>query len=151
MPTMTRRNFRAALRRAPKPGREDGRAHGPKFPGLSEAERAAGQTYATHLPSMFVVGHVDYVRTVSLRPVGPEQTELTAEWLFAPEALASDGFDLDNIVSFGVQVLEEDAGRLRDQPARAAFGAPRGRRADAGGIRHPPVPRWVRGQHEGGY
>ena len=58
---------------------------------------------------MFVVGHVDYVRTVSLRPVGPEQTELTAEWLFAPDALASDAFDLDNIVSFGVQVLEEDA------------------------------------------
>ena len=89
---------------------EDGRAHGPKFPGLSDAERAVGQTYAMHLPSMFAVGHVDYVRTVTLRPVGPEQTELTAEWLFAPDALASEGFDLDNIVSFGVRVLEEDAG-----------------------------------------
>ena len=101
--------FSGGLRDGAETWSADGRAHGPKFPGLTEAERAAGQTYATHLPSMFVVGHVDYVRTVSLRPLGPEQTELTAEWLFAPEALASDSFDLDNIVSFGMQVLEEDA------------------------------------------
>ena len=63
----------------------------------------------THLPSMFVVGHVDYVRTVRLRPLGPEETELTAEWLFSPEALASDALDLDNIVAFGEEVLGEDA------------------------------------------
>ena len=58
---------------------------------------------------MFVVGHVDYVRTVRLRPLGPEQTEFTAEWLFLPEALAEGGTDLNNIVSFGTRVLEEDA------------------------------------------
>jgi Rieske 2Fe-2S family protein len=58
---------------------------------------------------MFVVGHVDYVRAVSLRPLGPEQTELTAEWLFAPDAMASPGFNLDNVVDFGKEVLEEDA------------------------------------------
>ena len=57
---------------------------------------------------MFIVGHVDYVRTVRLVPLGPEQTELTAEWLFPPEALAP-GADIDNIVAFGTQVLEEDA------------------------------------------
>ena len=49
--------------------------HGPVFQGLTEAERAAGQTYAAHLPSMFIVGHVDYVRTVRLVPLGPEQTK----------------------------------------------------------------------------
>ncbi|TIO72008.1 MAG: aromatic ring-hydroxylating dioxygenase subunit alpha, partial [Mesorhizobium sp.] len=54
-----------------------------------------------------VVGHVDYVRTVRLAPLGPEQTELTAEWLFAPDAVAQT--DIDNIVAFGAQVLEEDA------------------------------------------
>ena len=56
---------------------------------------------------MFIVGHVDYVRSVRLVPLGPEQTELVAEWLFAPEALAAT--DIDNIVAFGTQVLEEDA------------------------------------------
>lgn len=101
--------FSGGLKAGAETWSQDGRAHGPKFPGLSAAEQAAGQTYATHLPSMFVVGHVDYVRTVSLRPVGPEETELTAEWLFAPEALASEYLDIENIVSFGKQVLEEDA------------------------------------------
>ncbi|WP_292092690.1 SRPBCC family protein [Mesorhizobium sp.] len=38
-----------------------------------------------------------------------EQTELTAEWLFSPEALADPTADIDNIVAFGRQVLEEDA------------------------------------------
>ena len=101
--------FAGTLRAGAETWSRDGRAHGPTFPGLTEAEQAAGQVYATHLPSMFIVGHVDYVRIVSLRPIGPQETELTAEWLFAPEALASDGFDLDNIVSFGTEVLEEDA------------------------------------------
>jgi Rieske 2Fe-2S family protein len=101
--------FSGGLRKGAETWSEDGRARGPKFPGLTAAEQAAGQVYASHLPSMFVVGHVDYVRSVSLRPLGADQTELTAEWLFAPEALASDAFDLDNIVSFGTEVLEEDA------------------------------------------
>ena len=42
-------------------------------------------------------------------PLGPEQTELTAEWLFLPEALAEASKDIDNIVAFGRTVLEEDA------------------------------------------
>ncbi|WP_287198843.1 hypothetical protein [Mesorhizobium sp.] len=48
----------------------------------------------------FIVGHVDYVRTVPLVPLGSEQTELTAEWLFSPEALADPTADIDNIVAF---------------------------------------------------
>jgi Rieske 2Fe-2S family protein len=97
------------LRQGAETWSRDGRAHGPTFAGLTEAERKAGQTYATHLPSMFVVGHIDYVRWVRLKPLSPETTELVAEWLFSPEALASRGFDLDNIVSFGARVLDEDA------------------------------------------
>lgn len=101
--------FSGGLRAGAETWSRDGRAHGPVFSGLTPAERAAGQTYATSLPSMFIVGHVDYVRTVRLVPLGPEQTELTAEWLFSPEALAAPQADIDNIVAFGRQVLEEDA------------------------------------------
>lgn len=100
--------FSGGLRDGAETWSRDGRAHGPAFAGLTAAERTAGQTYATSLPSMFIVGHVDYVRVVRLAPLGPEQTELTAEWLFSPEALATT--NIDNIVSFGTQVLEEDAG-----------------------------------------
>lgn len=99
--------FSGRLRAGAETWSRDGHVHGPVFSGLTPAERAAGQTYATSLPSMFIVGHVDYMRTVRLTPLGPEQTELTAEWLFAPGALAE--VDIDNIVAFGTQVLEEDA------------------------------------------
>jgi len=101
--------FSGGLRAGAETWSRDGQAHGPVFAGLTPAERAAGQTYATSLPSMFIVGHVDYVRTVRLVPLGPEQTELTAEWLFPAEALAAPQADIDNIVAFGRQVLEEDA------------------------------------------
>jgi len=101
--------FSGGLRAGAETWSRDGHVHGPVFSGLTPAERAAGQTYATALPSMFIVGHVDYVRTVRLVPLGPEQTELTAEWLFPAEALAAPEADIDNIVAFGRQVLEEDA------------------------------------------
>jgi Rieske 2Fe-2S family protein len=101
--------FSGGLRAGAETWSRDGQAHGPVFSGLTPIERAAGQTYATSLPSMFIVGHVDYVRTVRLVPLGPEQTELTAEWLFAPEALTAPQTDIDNIVAFGRQVLQEDA------------------------------------------
>ena len=101
--------FSGSLRTGAETWSRDGKAHGPAFPNLSERDRAAGQTYVMNLPSMFVVGHVDYVRLVRLMPLGPEKTQLTAEWLFTPEQLASPDADLDNIVSFGTEVLEEDA------------------------------------------
>lgn len=87
----------------------DGKAHGPEFDVLSESERRAGMTYVTSLPSCFLVGHVDYMRLVRLRPLGPELTELRAEWLFTPEMLAAPGFDLKNITDFATLVMQQDA------------------------------------------
>ena len=101
--------FSGGLRDGAESWSEDGHALPVRFETLSERERSAGQTYAMNLPSMFIVGHVDYVRTVRLMPLGPEKTELTAEWLFLPEALAAAGDGLANIVQFGMRVLEEDA------------------------------------------
>ena len=82
---------------------------GPEFPDLTQAEREAGQLFVTLLPTMFIVAHVDYVRAVSLRPLGPEQTELRAEWLFPPETLAQPDFDLGNVVDFATLVMSQDA------------------------------------------
>lgn len=72
------------------------------------AEREAGQTFVTLLPTMFVVAHVDYVRIVSLHPVGPERTALKAEWLFPAATLAAPGFDLGNVVNFAGLVMMQD-------------------------------------------
>jgi len=99
--------YSGGLRKGAETWSEDGRSYSPQFQDLTEAERSSGQSYAMSLPSMFVVGHIDYVRTVTLTPLGPEQTKLTAEWLFPPQEMPPKG--LDNIVGFGMQVLEEDA------------------------------------------
>ncbi len=63
----------------------------------------------TSLPSVFLVGHIDYVRVVRLRPLGPEQTELRVEYLFSPETLADPAFDMRNVVDFTNLVMTEDA------------------------------------------
>lgn len=101
--------YAGGLRGGAETWSRDGKVHGAVFPDVTDAERAAGQAYATHLPSMFVVGHVDYVRTVRLLPLGPEETELTAEWYFPADAMP-DAEAIDNIVSFGKLVLDQDAG-----------------------------------------
>jgi Rieske 2Fe-2S family protein len=87
----------------------DGRATGIPFPGLSEADRKAGHIYMTSVPSVFLVGHVDYVRVVRLLPLGPERTEMRVEYLFSPQTLADPGFDLRNVVDFTNLVMTEDA------------------------------------------
>jgi Rieske 2Fe-2S family protein len=58
---------------------------------------------------MFIVGHVDYVRVVRLRPLGPEQTEMRVEYLFSEETLACPDFDMHNVVEFTNLVMTEDA------------------------------------------
>jgi Rieske 2Fe-2S family protein len=86
----------------------NGQPCGPEFPGLSAAERQAGHHFVTLLPTLYVVAHVDYVRAVSLRPLGPERTELRAEWLFTRETLEAPGFDLGNVTAFATLVMEQD-------------------------------------------
>ena len=100
----------------------DGRPCGPEFPDLTAEERAAGHTFVTLYPTIYVVAHVDYVRAVSLVPLGPERTALRAEWLFAPETLAQPGFDLAHVVDFAATVLAEDgaACEMNQRGLRAA-------------------------------
>ncbi len=57
---------------------------------------------------MFIVAHVDYARAVSLTPLGPERTRLTAEWLFPRDTLAQPGFDLARVTDFATTVLLQD-------------------------------------------
>ncbi len=101
--------FAGTLRTGAQTWSSDGSAHGRSFADLSDAERAAGQSYQTHLPSMFLVGHVDYLRAVSLKPLAADRTELVAQWFFTPETLPASAAEMENIVSFGQLVLEQDA------------------------------------------
>jgi len=86
-----------------------GRPCGPEFPGLTDEERRRGFTFVTLYPAMFVVAHVDYVRAVTLRPLAPERTRLSAEWYFSPETLGQPGFDARDVAAFAQTVMEQDA------------------------------------------
>ncbi len=97
-----------ALKEGARSWTMNGQPCGPEFPGLTKSQRAAGQVFVTLLPTMFIVAHVDYVRAVSLTPLGPERTQLKAEWLFLPQTLASPAFDLDNVVDFATIVMSQD-------------------------------------------
>jgi Rieske 2Fe-2S family protein len=101
--------YKGGLREGAATWSNDGRVTGPQFPGLSEEDRRLGAVYMTGLPSIFIVGHVDYVRVVRLLPLGPERTQLRVEYLFSPDALASPGFDMRNVVDFTNLVMTEDA------------------------------------------
>lgn len=100
--------FRGGLRSGATTWSLDGRITGVPFPGLSDDDRRRGAVYVTSLPSVFMVGHADYVRTVRLAPLTPESMELRVEYLFSAETLAKPGFDMPNIVNFANTVLRED-------------------------------------------
>jgi glycine betaine catabolism A len=101
--------FKGGLRSGASTWSLDGQLTGTPFAGLSDEDRKLGHIYMTALPSIFIVGHVDYVRVVRLLPLGPEQTELRVEYLFSPEALANPQFDMRNVVDFTNLVMTEDA------------------------------------------
>ncbi|UXX83463.1 aromatic ring-hydroxylating oxygenase subunit alpha [Roseovarius pelagicus] len=97
-----------ALKPGARSWTQTGAACGPEFPDLTEEERQRGHTFVTLYPTMYIVGHVDYVRAVTLTPLGPETTRLRAEWLFAPKTLAQPGFDLEGVTRFANTVLMQD-------------------------------------------
>jgi Rieske 2Fe-2S family protein len=87
----------------------DGATDLPWFEGLSEADAERGMTFVTLPPTIFLVAHVDYVRTVRVLPLGPEQTELTVDWLVHREVAERPKLDVDRLIAFGNQVVTEDA------------------------------------------
>ena len=86
----------------------DGQACAEPFPDLTPQEIENGHNYCETLPSAFIVGHVDYVRVVRVRPLAPQRTEIQAQWLFSPEAVEKDGFDPGPTIEFGKRVIEQD-------------------------------------------
>jgi Rieske 2Fe-2S family protein len=90
--------FKGGLREGASTWSSDGKLAGPEFPGLTDEDRKLGHVYMTGLPSMFIVGHVDYVRVVSLLPLDAERTQMRVEYLFSPQSLSSPGFDMRPVV-----------------------------------------------------
>lgn len=101
--------YRGGLKAGARSWSMDGKIHGVPFPDLTDAELRDGYTYVQNLPSVFIVGHADYVRIVSILPDGPEHVLLKAQWLLAEESMAKEDLALSEIVDFGLLVLRQDA------------------------------------------
>ncbi len=86
----------------------DGSAQGHVIEGRSSEDIERGYSYATTLPSAFIGAYPDHVRIVRLMPMGPEKTQLVAEWLFEPETLNAPDYDPANVIDFGILVMEQD-------------------------------------------
>lgn len=86
----------------------NGKPCGPEFANLSKAEREAGATFLTFYPTCYLSAHVDFLRLGTIKPLGPERTLMTIDWLFPAETLAAADFDLANAVEFLAQVIDED-------------------------------------------
>ena len=98
-----------------------------RFSGLGEEEIQRGQSYFVSLPSVFIAAHVDYMRTVRILPIGPEETEISVEWLFLPEVLEQDNFDMADITDFTKMVMEQDA-RISEINQQGLHSGPRSNR-----------------------
>lgn len=101
--------YRGGLRTGGETWSSDGSAQGHVIPQLTLQDLERGHTYCSIWPNVFIGGFPDHVRIVRLHPLGPEETELTAEWLLPPETLAAGDYDLSNVVDFGKLVMEQDA------------------------------------------
>ncbi|WP_019528004.1 aromatic ring-hydroxylating oxygenase subunit alpha [Dasania marina] len=101
--------LRGGMRAGAQTWTTDGQPIGAVFPNLSDAERTQAFTYVDVHPTAFIVGHVDYMRIVRIMPLGPEKTEIQAEWLFMEETLNDPAVDIAPAVDFVKQVMAEDA------------------------------------------
>ncbi|WP_066049359.1 aromatic ring-hydroxylating dioxygenase subunit alpha [Halioglobus sp. HI00S01] len=101
--------YRPGLREGSATWSADGQPCDTPFSGLSPEDLARGHTYEVSWPTAFMVGHVDYVRIVWLRPLSPVKTELCAQWLFRPETLEIPHFNPAEFAHYAEMVLGQDA------------------------------------------
>jgi len=100
--------YKGGLRTGAATWTVDGRSLGHEFAGLTAEERRIGYHYMTSLPSQYLVAHVDHVRSSRVLPLGPEETELSIEWLFPKETLADPAVDIHRACEFSAEVMAED-------------------------------------------
>ncbi len=80
----------------------------PLIEGLTAGEQARGMTFATLIPTVFVVAHQDYVRSVRVIPTGPEHTRLSIDWLLPESSMEADPKLIEQMIAFARQVVKED-------------------------------------------
>ena len=100
--------LKGGLRDGAETWTSDGLPVGETFPNLTEEEIARGMTFVDVHPTAFIIAHKDYMRIVRIMPLGPEKTELRAEWLFSENTLNDPSWDISRAIDFIKDVIAED-------------------------------------------
>jgi len=86
----------------------DGAITLPVIEGPTEEELNLGVIFSSFDASLYVVAHPDYVRSVRLRPTGPESIELVVDWLLPTSHEIENKEQLASIVELTRLVLQQD-------------------------------------------
>ena len=86
----------------------DGQTKLPLIEGPSAADRALGVVFASFTANLFIVAHPDYVRSVRIAARGPEQIELTIDWLLPPGVAERHADELEKMITLGRLVVAQD-------------------------------------------
>jgi Rieske 2Fe-2S family protein len=86
----------------------DGQSRLPEIAGAADALDGAGMAFASFTGSMFIVAHVDYVRSVHVLPRGPEEIEINVTWLLPRGAAETCADGIHPILELGRLIVQQD-------------------------------------------
>ena len=87
----------------------DGSSQGQSIEDVQSELESRGQIYISTWPTMFLGIYGDHIRIVRLIPISSEEVELTAEWLFPKSTLSNSIYKMENVIDFGILVMNQDA------------------------------------------
>ena len=101
--------FHGGLKNGSQTWSKDGSAQGHLIDNVKDELESKGQIYISTWPSMFLGVYGDHIRVVRLILTGPEEIELTAEWLFEKKTINDPKYNKSNVIDFGILVMKQDA------------------------------------------
>lgn len=107
--TYSHPKYHGGLKKGAQTWSLDGSSQGHTLDEVRAELESRGQVYISTWPTMFLGIYGDHIRIVRLIPISPEEVELTAEWLFPRSTLSDPQYNVNNVIDFGILVMNQDA------------------------------------------
>ena len=107
--TYSHQKYHGGLKKGAQTWSLDGSSQGHTLDEVRAELESRGQVYISTWPTMFLGIYGDHIRIVRLIPISPEEVELTAEWLFPRSTLSDPQYNVNNVIDFGILVMNQDA------------------------------------------
>ena len=107
--TNSHSKYQGGLKNGAETWSVDGSSQGQSIKDVQTELESRGQIYISTWPTMFLGIYGDHIRIVRLIPINSEEVELTAEWLFPKSTLSNSKYKMENVIDFGILVMNQDA------------------------------------------